>query len=50
VAGGAWRLAIWTGDVEYGGDPSLSSPPERIEGGAELELAGWGAAVYVSEV
>jgi maltooligosyltrehalose trehalohydrolase len=46
---GAWRLALWTGDARYGGDASAETPPERIGGGTELELSGWGAAVYVSE-
>jgi maltooligosyltrehalose trehalohydrolase len=51
VPEGAWRLALWTNEPRYGGDSSAKRPPERADadGGAELELAGWGAAVYVSE-
>jgi maltooligosyltrehalose trehalohydrolase len=50
VAAGAWRLALWNGAPRYGGDPARPSPPERIEGeAAGLELAGWDAALYVSE-
>ncbi|MET0624456.1 MAG: malto-oligosyltrehalose trehalohydrolase [Pyrinomonadaceae bacterium] len=46
---GAWRLALWTNDARYGGDAAQAAPPERIDGGRTLELAGWGAALYVSE-
>ncbi|HEX8352203.1 MAG TPA: malto-oligosyltrehalose trehalohydrolase, partial [Pyrinomonadaceae bacterium] len=51
AAEGAWRLALWNGDPRYGGDPSRPAPPRRVEAGGRvgLELAGWGAAVYVSE-
>jgi maltooligosyltrehalose trehalohydrolase len=45
---GRWRLALWTGDVKYGGDSSQSSPSESVEGQTELELAAWGAALYTS--
>jgi maltooligosyltrehalose trehalohydrolase len=51
AAEGAWRLALWTGGARYGGDSSTKQPPEHVNGGGavELELAGWGAALYVSE-
>ncbi|MCA1619312.1 MAG: malto-oligosyltrehalose trehalohydrolase [Acidobacteria bacterium] len=50
LAEGAWRLALWTGDARYGGDASQPAPPERVRGGAaEVELAAWGAAVYVGD-
>jgi maltooligosyltrehalose trehalohydrolase len=47
---GAWRLALWTGDVKYGGDPSRPAPPAVINADAQTEvgLAAWGAAVYVT--
>jgi maltooligosyltrehalose trehalohydrolase len=46
---GAWRLALWSGDAAYGGDASQSAPPARVEAAeqAEVEVAGWGAALYV---
>ncbi|HJQ35325.1 MAG TPA: malto-oligosyltrehalose trehalohydrolase [Pyrinomonadaceae bacterium] len=46
---GAWRLELWSDDPRYGGDASLSSPPERVGGEQAIELAGWSAALYVSE-
>ncbi len=48
---GAWRLALWTNDARYGGDSATKQPPERVgvDGVTELELAGWAAALYVSE-
>ncbi|HEY0170497.1 MAG TPA: malto-oligosyltrehalose trehalohydrolase [Pyrinomonadaceae bacterium] len=51
VPEGVWRLALWTNDARYGGDSSTEQPPERVsvDGGTELELAAWGAALYVSE-
>jgi maltooligosyltrehalose trehalohydrolase len=45
---GAWRLALWSNDARYGGDPSPSSPPDRIDGEQTIQLEGWGAALYVS--
>jgi len=47
---GAWRLALWSGDAAYGGDASQSAPPARVEATeqAEVEVAGWGAALYVN--
>jgi maltooligosyltrehalose trehalohydrolase len=48
-AEGTWRLALWSGDSRYGGDPQNVSPPERIDGEQTLELAAWGAALYVSD-
>ena len=47
-AEGAWRLALWSGDERYG-DASRPAPPGRVEGEETFELAGWGAALYVSE-
>jgi maltooligosyltrehalose trehalohydrolase len=47
-AEGAWRLALWSGDPRYG-DALQPAPPERVGGGQAVELAGWGAALYVSE-
>jgi maltooligosyltrehalose trehalohydrolase len=51
TAEGAWRLALWSNDARYGGEPSMKQPPERVnsDGVNELELAGWGAAVYISD-
>ena len=46
---GAWRLALWSGDPRYGGDASHTPPPERIDGERTVELAGWGAALYISD-
>jgi maltooligosyltrehalose trehalohydrolase len=46
-AEGAWRLALWSGDARYG-DASSNTPPERIDGEQIVELAGWGAALYVN--
>jgi maltooligosyltrehalose trehalohydrolase len=48
-AEGAWRLALWSGDARYGGDAPDTAPPERVEGGQAVGLAGWRAALYVSE-
>jgi maltooligosyltrehalose trehalohydrolase len=47
-AEGAWRLALWSGDARYGGDSSHTPPPERIDGGQSIELAAWGAALYIN--
>ncbi len=47
-AEGAWRLVLWSGDQRYG-DTLQPAPPERVEGGQAVELAGWGAALYISE-
>jgi maltooligosyltrehalose trehalohydrolase len=48
---GSWRLALWTGDVKYGGDPSQPAPPREVNADArnEIDLAAWGAALYVSD-
>ncbi|MFL6333601.1 MAG: malto-oligosyltrehalose trehalohydrolase [Pyrinomonadaceae bacterium] len=46
---GPWRLTVWSGDPRYGGDSSHTAPPVRIDGEQAVELAGWGAALYVSE-
>ena len=48
---GTWRLALWSGDAAYGGDAAQPAPPARVEAGSqtEVEVAGWGAALYVSE-
>jgi len=49
LAEGAWRLALWSGDARYGGDPALAAPPEVVEdGAAEIRLDAWGAALYVN--
>jgi len=45
---GTWRLALWSGEARYG-DALQPAPPERIEGEKDVELAGWGAALHVSE-
>ncbi len=51
TAPGAWRLALWSNDARYGGDSSMKLPPEHVnvDGTAELDLDGWGAAVYISD-
>jgi maltooligosyltrehalose trehalohydrolase len=51
VVEGAWRLALWSGEARYGGDDA-QAPPARVEAAdaAEVEIAGWGAAVYVEEL
>src|ERR1043166_174378 len=48
---GAWRLALWSGDAAYGGDAALPAPPARVEAESqtEVEVAAWGAALYVEE-
>jgi maltooligosyltrehalose trehalohydrolase len=44
---GAWRLALWSHEARYGGDPAQPAPPERIaDDETEIRLAGWGAALY----
>ena len=50
VPAGAWRLALWSGDASYGGDAALAPPPASVEAAAqtEVEVAGWGAALYVN--
>jgi maltooligosyltrehalose trehalohydrolase len=47
---GAWRLAVWTGDAKYG-DSSQPAPPAELDAGARdrIELAAWGAALYVND-
>ncbi|MBV8856710.1 MAG: malto-oligosyltrehalose trehalohydrolase [Acidobacteria bacterium] len=46
-AEGAWRLALWSGGARYG-DALRPAPPARVEGEQSIELAGWGAALYVN--
>ncbi|HEX6185010.1 MAG TPA: malto-oligosyltrehalose trehalohydrolase [Pyrinomonadaceae bacterium] len=48
---GAWRLVLRTDDALYGGDPLMKGPPEHVnvDGTAELDLDGWGAAIYISD-
>jgi maltooligosyltrehalose trehalohydrolase len=48
TAEGTWRRALWSGDARYG-DALRPAPSERVEGGQSIELAGWGAALYISE-
>jgi maltooligosyltrehalose trehalohydrolase len=50
VVEGVWRLELWSGEARYGGD--AQAPPARVEAAdaAEIEIAGWGAAVYVEEL
>jgi 1,4-alpha-glucan branching enzyme len=48
-AEGTWRLALWSGDARYGGNPQHAAPPERIDGEQTLDLAAWGAALYITE-
>jgi maltooligosyltrehalose trehalohydrolase len=50
-AGGSWRLSLWTGAREYGGEGEASAPPDVFEsaGGAGVRLGGWGAALYAKE-
>ena len=49
TAEGAWRLTLWSGDARYGGTTPHAAPPVRVDAGRGVELAPWGAAVYVSE-
>jgi maltooligosyltrehalose trehalohydrolase len=46
----AWRLALWSGAARYGGDPAQASPPQSVtgDGHTAVELAAWGAALYVN--
>jgi maltooligosyltrehalose trehalohydrolase len=46
---GPWRLELWSGEERYGGSPE-SKPPANLEADAQsnVELAGWGTALYVS--
>jgi maltooligosyltrehalose trehalohydrolase len=48
---GAWRLALRSNDERYGGDASHDAPPAEVnaDGQTEIELAAWGAALYVSD-
>ena len=48
-AKGAWQLVLWSGDARYGGDTSHAAPPERIDDERTVELAGWGAALYITD-
>ena len=48
-AEGAWRLLLWSGDARYGGDAAPAAPPERLKDGGAIELAGWGAALYLED-
>ena len=47
---GSWRLALWAGDARYGGDATHPTPPVELDADAraEIELAAWGAALYVN--
>ena len=47
---GAWRLALWSDDERYGGDASHDAPLAEVnaDGQTEIELAAWGAALYIS--
>jgi maltooligosyltrehalose trehalohydrolase len=51
VPAGAWRLELWSGDTAYGGDAAQPPPPARVEADTqtEVEVAAWGAALYVEE-
>ncbi|HEV2704469.1 MAG TPA: malto-oligosyltrehalose trehalohydrolase [Pyrinomonadaceae bacterium] len=48
-AGGAWRLALWSGDARYGGGAELVAPASAVEGDAQasVRLSGWNAALYI---
>jgi maltooligosyltrehalose trehalohydrolase len=46
---GDWRLALWTGDAKYGGDTTHPAPPDEPDARAEIELAAWGAALYIND-
>lgn len=49
--GGAWRLSLWSGAAEYGGD-AQSTPPAALEAKdpapMSVRLSGWDAALYIS--
>ncbi|HEX8141603.1 MAG TPA: malto-oligosyltrehalose trehalohydrolase [Pyrinomonadaceae bacterium] len=48
---GAWRLALWSGAEQYGGEASSTPPPTRLiiasEDTTHVTLAGWNAALYL---
>ncbi len=48
---GSWRLSLWAGAKEYGGDAEAVRPPDdfEVEEGAGVRLEGWGAALYTNE-
>ncbi len=49
-AGGAWRLALWSGAALYGGDEDATGPPEELNGDGEasgVRLGGWETALYL---
>lgn len=47
LAEGTWQVVLWSGDSRYGGDTSHTAPLERIDGERAVELAAWGAAIYI---
>ncbi|HYP51938.1 MAG TPA: malto-oligosyltrehalose trehalohydrolase [Pyrinomonadaceae bacterium] len=52
ASGGAWRLALWSGEEKYAGGEGLGAPPASLdEAAAEkgVRLPAWGAALYVGE-
>ena len=49
AAEGTWQLALWSGDPLYGDDTTQPAPPEQVEGQQAVKLAGWGAALYISD-
>ncbi|HYO63321.1 MAG TPA: malto-oligosyltrehalose trehalohydrolase [Pyrinomonadaceae bacterium] len=49
--GGAWRLALWSGEEKYAGGADSAAPPPSLDEEAAkkgVRLSGWGAALYVS--
>src|ERR1051325_217217 len=48
---GRWRLSLWSGAAEYGGEAQSMPPAElEVKGDAResITLSGWNAAVYIS--
>jgi maltooligosyltrehalose trehalohydrolase len=51
LAGDEWKLALWSSDALYGGEPQGVGPPPLIGAGQTIEptvtLSRWSAAVYL---
>lgn len=48
-SGAAWRLALWSGAQQYGGERGSIAPPPEVGGeeDSRVTLAGWNAALYI---